>query len=305
MYYKSWLIFVEKMKITRKQSSFGTGHLQFFENGLQSPLGQFLAAGTGQHGTLNRWTKPHHLKTHQRYSLVMLLRGSGGYYRNEHQYQCPLGDGDFVLNFPQLRCVCEPGKDDDWNELCLSFKGPIFDMLRQSGILNERQPVSHLQDAAPWIERFRHLLEKPRPTNTRAAARETAHFAAFLLEMLEAATPKIQETANNDWFTTACALLTHDMSRKISMPQIAEELGMNYRNFRELFAQNAGMSPIKYHDTQRQRVACERLVETSEPCWVIARHLGFYDEHHFSNTFKKWMGCTPMQYRLKQHANKR
>ncbi len=290
------------MRITRKLSTFGNSHQEFFENGLTSPLGQFLSAGTGQHGTAEHWGQLHQAKTHARYSLVMLLPDSNGYYHNENGFQCPLKYGDFILNFPHLKCVSEPGKDELWNEMCLSFKGVSFDALRAESILDERQPVWHLRNPAFWIKRFRGILEAPRPTSGRGAARETAQFLAFLLEMLEAATPKNMQSADNDWFTQACAMLVNDMSRKVATVQIAESLGMNYHTFRALFKERCGESPMRYRDQTRKRIACERLEETCESCWVIARHLGFYDEHHFSNTFKKWTGETPNQYRVKHRS---
>lgn len=292
------------MRITRKQRFFEADHLEFFENGSSSPLGQLKAAGTGRRGTLGRWYKPHQMKVQSGYSLVLLLPGGAGFYSDANGFECRVAYGDFILQLPHLKHQYAPGQEEYWDEICVSFKGTSFDTLREAGVLDERRPVWHLETPENWIARFRRILGESRPVTLLDATLQTAQFLAFLLELLKVATPKSQQAPQHDWFATACVLLTNDMHQKIDPAQIAHELDMSYHTFRALFAQRAGIAPMKFRDRRRQGLACERLVETGEPCWVIARHLGFCNEHHFSNRFKQWTGLTPSQYREKYRGEK-
>jgi len=286
------------MKISRKLSDFAGRNELFFENNTTCPLGKLKAAGTGSQGDLNHWRKPDTLRSRQSlYGFVMILPGTQGNYDDENNYCCQIADGDFILHFPQFKHRYAPGKGQVWNEMCLGFDGPVFDTLREHQILNPRFPVWHLDDIAPWQKRFERFLLAPRPASLHGATREVAQFLSFLLEIMEAATPKIQTAAPEDWFSKACVMLTNDLSQKPDLREIAATLGMNYDSFRRHFQQRAGMPPFKFRDTHRRQVACDRLRETNDSCWIIARYLGFYDETHFSHTFKKWIGLTPRQFR--------
>jgi len=295
------------MKISRKLSDFAGNNELFFENAATCPLGELKAAGTGQHGDLNRWRKPDVLRSRvSLYGFAMILPDTQGHYDDENNFCCEIANGDFILQFPHLKHRYAPGDGQMWNEMCVGFKGPIFDTLRECGVLDAACPVWHVENIAPWQTRFEQLLLAPRPTDLHSVTREVAQFLAFLLEIMEAATPKNQTAAPDDWFTKACVMLTNDLSRKADLREIAAKLGMNYDSFRRHFQQRAGQPPIKFRDEHRREAACKRLRETNDSCWIIARYLGFYDETHFSHSFKKWTGITPRQFRegCRQDAGK-
>jgi len=286
------------MKISRKLSDFAGSSELFFENAATCPLGELKAAGTGQKGDLNHWRKPDALRHHvTKYGLVMILPGTHGHYDDENGFSCQIEYGDFMILLPQMKHRYAPNEGQSWNEMCLSFKGSVFDTLNQCGILNAACPVWNVENIAPWQKRFEQLLQAPRPSDLHGVTREVSQFLTFLLELMEAATPKIQTAAPEDWFTKACVMLTNDLSRKPDLREIAAVLGMNYDSFRRHFLQRAGQPPIKFRDEHRRQIACNRLQETNDSCWIIARYLGFYDETHFSHSFKKWTGTTPRQFR--------
>jgi len=286
------------MKVSRKLSDFAGRNELFFENAATCPLGELKAAGTGQHGDLNHWRKPDRLRFRTSlYGFVMLLPGTQGHYDDENNFCCQIANGDFILHFPRFKHRYAPDDGRIWNEMCLGFKGPVFDTLCECSVLNTAYPVWHVENIAPWQKRFEQLLRAPRPGNLHGVTREVSQFLTFLLELMEAATPKIHTAAPEDWFTKACVMLTNDLSRKPDLREIATTLGMNYDSFRRHFHQRAGQPPIQFRNQHRRQVACNRLQETNDSCWIIARYLGFYDETHFSHSFKKWTGSTPRQFR--------
>lgn len=275
-----------------------TNELCFFSVAT-SPLGRLLAGGIGRKGRLNNWWNIEHpKKTNSNYYLVMMLQESGGFYSNESGFECSLQYGDFFVALPGQKIRYAPGATEVWSEICVGFEGAVFDLLQHTELLSSYAPVWQLDNPQPWLERLQTLLHAKRPTSTLEVARETTQFLSLLLEMIEAASPKVAASATSDWFDRACVMLSSDLSQPPCLKKIATELGMSYDTFRRNFRQRAGISPGKYFDKQRCREACHRLTKTQMPCWELAHYLGFCDEQHFSRRFKEWTGLSPRNYRF-------
>ena len=63
----------------------------------------------------------------------------------------PLTTGDVVLVLPERAHWYGPGRGRTWDELYLVFDGPVFDLWRGTGVLDEAHPVHSAPDG--W-----HLL---------------------------------------------------------------------------------------------------------------------------------------------------
>ncbi|MGX2959800.1 helix-turn-helix transcriptional regulator [Peribacillus sp. JNUCC 23] len=83
----------------------------------------------------------------------------------------------------------------------------------------------------------------------------------------------------------------------ISMNLIAEYLNMNHSYLSQIFTKEMGISPRKYLITYRIQKAKELIETSNELVSNIAINVGFSDVKHFSKTFKKVTGLTPMQYK--------
>lgn len=68
-------------------------------------------------------------------------------------------------------------------------------------------------------------------------------------------------------------------------------------HFARIFREETGMAPWAYVQEARLRKAKELLEHTDLPLAEIALEAGFYDQSHFSRTFKQAEGTTPGQYR--------
>jgi AraC-like DNA-binding protein len=268
-----------------------------FCNEIDSSIGYLRSGAIKYAPRVKREPETRELWSVTHYILVMLLEGSTAHYINELGCECPLGYGDFLFVFPGFKQRYGPGMGDKWSEMNVGFVGPVFDLYRQAEIIHPNQPVWHLDDPVPWLNRLRTILESPRPINPLAITRETAQFAVFLMEMLEHARPKQANSVSSDWFTQARVMLTNDLSSKINLPRVADELGMNYSTFRLYFSQRAGLSPMKFRNQHRLRVACELLGNSSKQVTEIALSLGFYDDRHFATWLKKELGVSPRAYR--------
>ena len=87
------------------------------------------------------------------------------------------------------------------------------------------------------------------------------------------------------------ALNTHD---------IATMVGLSHRQFNRRFHRFFNTSLCQYLMRVRINAACRLLTETDHSVTGIAGEVGFYDQSHFSRTFTRLMGLSPLKYR-KRH----
>ena len=62
------------------------------------------------------------------------------------------------------------------------------------------------------------------------------------------------------------------------------------------------MTLIEYINYYRIGIACDQLLTGSEPVSTIATGCGYGNISYFNRTFRKYMHCTPGEYR-KAHAS--
>jgi AraC family transcriptional regulator len=70
-------------------------------------------------------------------------------------------------------------------------------------------------------------------------------------------------------------------------------------HFSRLFKQSTGLSPYQYVTNSRIEKAKRLLVQTEEAINQIGQQVGFPNQSHFTNVFRKAMGVTPKAYREK------
>ena len=81
-----------------------------------------------------------------------------------------------------------------------------------------------------------------------------------------------------------------------SLERIAEDLAMSSRTLRRKLGQN----DVRYQDlldAERRRVAEDFLLNTSMTIQQIAGQCGFSDAQNFSQSFRRWLGMSPTEFR--------
>ena len=90
-----------------------------------------------------------------------------------------------------------------------------------------------------------------------------------------------------------------NLSRKMSIKEIADMCNMSVGYFERLFKEYAGVTPTLYRIQKKMQRA--KLLLSNETLNIdqIAFQLGFEDTAYFCRVFKKQNGCTPTEYRQK------
>lgn len=90
-----------------------------------------------------------------------------------------------------------------------------------------------------------------------------------------------------------------------SSKEITELFGVSESYFFKMFKRKHGVSPKQYINNLKLRHACQFLIYRHDrTAKTIAADCGFESYEHFMRLFKQKMGCTPLEYRENNPAEK-
>lgn len=93
--------------------------------------------------------------------------------------------------------------------------------------------------------------------------------------------------------------LKQNSDHRVSTGEMAKHAGVSIRQLRKHFHDTFGTTPKTFELEARLRSASRALMHTSMAISDIATDYGFCDQSAFTNQFKKRLGLTPSQFRLR------
>jgi len=106
-----------------------------------------------------------------------------------------------------------------------------------------------------------------------------------------------QKIHGDETIVQAQIWLQDNLSKQLSVPNLAAQFGMSTRTFNRRFAAAAGNTPGHYLTEVRMTFACDLLKNTDLSILEIANYSGYNDASWFSVRFKHWAGNSPKEYR--------
>jgi RpiB/LacA/LacB family sugar-phosphate isomerase len=98
------------------------------------------------------------------------------------------------------------------------------------------------------------------------------------------------------------AYIRENISREVSVAQLAKTVGMSQYYFSKLFKMSTGTTPHQYVMRQRAERAQELLRDSKIALANVAAQVGFETQSHFTSVFRHIVGITPKRYRERQQA---
>lgn len=83
----------------------------------------------------------------------------------------------------------------------------------------------------------------------------------------------------------------------ICLDNITAEFGITKMHIIRLYKKDYGTTPMQYLINRRTEIAKSLLADTKIPIKEISNILRYSNTQHFSNSFKKYVGISPKQYR--------
>lgn len=93
-------------------------------------------------------------------------------------------------------------------------------------------------------------------------------------------------------------------SGNLSLDELAQIAGMNPKYFCRVFRSLTHHSPMDYVNFYRIEQAAYLLDSTDLAVTTVGNECGFWESGYFTKVFKKYKGCTPLEYRRSIHGRK-
>lgn len=109
--------------------------------------------------------------------------------------------------------------------------------------------------------------------------------------------PSKKTSPDYDRVKTALNYIKHNYNHEVSLDDIAKSCNISKSECCRSFKRVLKMTPFEYLMEYRVLKATEYLYNTDESISNICINVGFNGISYFGKTFKKFMNCTPSQYR--------
>ncbi len=126
--------------------------------------------------------------------------------------------------------------------------------------------------------------------------------AEQIMQNLASMPKSFKNERNKQVIEKACEIIESNLNGSIDARDLANQLFVSYAWFRRTFKEEVGEAPAEFHQKLRLEKACELLETTDLSIRVISEDLGFVNQNHFSALFKRKVGLSPLNYRLKKQS---
>lgn len=91
--------------------------------------------------------------------------------------------------------------------------------------------------------------------------------------------------------------INQNLATAIRTCDLAALLRLSCSHFSHVFKQTFGITPLAYVARKRIAAASEMMLTTDQPLAQIAHAHGFCDQSHFTRTFRRHTGLSPLMWR--------
>lgn len=106
----------------------------------------------------------------------------------------------------------------------------------------------------------------------------------------------LEAQRHDDRFGSLEAWVIENLTENLTVPALAERLGMSVRQFSRRFKQEMQTPPARFVEQLRVECARANLTDGKRNLKAIARQCGFGDEQRMRRAFRKHLGVTPVEY---------
>lgn len=231
------------------------------------------------------------------FHILYIIKGRG-WITTAHCPRTGLRAGDAVVIFPEEWHSYAPDRDTGWTEAWIDFTGDFAHRIIEQRFFDIRQPVLRVGISDTICSAFNKAFEVAY-TEKPAHQQQLAGFAALIVCSLyaKAMQQPYKDDPDIDYINLARKYMRENLSRSLSMEDVAKEVGMGYSKFRKVFRNYTGFSPAQYFINLKLEKAKDYLSNTHLSCKEIAFRVGFDSAAYFNKIFHQRHNITPLEFR--------
>lgn len=229
----------------------------------------------------------------QFYSCFILLSGKG-IYRDKYGKEYPLQPGSLVQRIPNEVHTTEV-EGEDWLEFFINFGYRTFEYLHSMNMISIEEPVRTCIITPEVVKYLIFQLESFKNVQVEDLPIYLVELQKMVIQLHKSCISNTMSNRNM-LMIKAKNQLSSDLEEDVSLESLAMDLGMSYENFRKVFRETQGVSPMQFRTSQRMHRA-ELMILSGISIKETATLVGYSDCYGFSRQFKKTIGVSPAAYR--------
>lgn len=237
------------------------------------------------------------------WQLLYITDGAGTFYTDKGE-RIPITAGDMILLRPDQWHSYMPDMNTGWKEYWIGFSGDSVSPWVNSSVFNREMTVFKVgihEDIIDLYERAIDTAAREKVSYQQCLAGIVSMLFALMVYRNRNLHVPDSETANA--INRAKAIIRENFYDDMSLEEIARQVNMSYTWFRKQFKAFTGMSPAHYIQELKLQHSKKLLASTDMSIKEISFTLGYDAPSHFTNIFKKHIGCSPLAYRANCRGN--
>jgi len=231
------------------------------------------------------------------YIIHYILRGKGFYQVDGKTYH--LGKGDGFLICPNTVIYYKADLDDPWSYAWVGFHGIKAEMYLKRANLTPVNPIFRY-DKDDYLEECFKQMISTKNLSKAGEVRLLGLLYVFLSQLIEEFETKQffdKDSKKESYIKKALEFIAMNYSRKITIAEIANFVGLDRSYLYSIFNEFLNVSPQEFLINYRIDMACQLMNNVNLSIGDIARSVGYDDQLQFSKVFRKIKGTSPRQYR--------
>lgn len=168
---------------------------------------------------------------------------------------------------------------------------------------NAKLPYLYLSSQTPWQKQLLEYISKIyEQKNSPAAVLKAQSLFGLIFALILENVPADSDSKGNrssdlSLLKNMVSYIQVHYSEKITLQQLAKSENIGQTKCCKLFQTYLNRSPIGYLSDYRLNKSAVLLRNTDLPVTEIAYTVGYGGASYYTESFRKWIGCTPSEYR--------
>ncbi|BFP43449.1 hypothetical protein FGF1_42940 [Flavobacteriaceae bacterium GF1] len=255
-----------------------------------------------EHHALEKGELPEHTIVDHRMAITTGPRTIPFEYREKGKWNgLSLQPGSF--NMQNHGDIGIPRWLEDYQFLAVAIKPQFYEKILPKANHQQLEFITQRGTMDKNVMLFAHLFHTELSKNNghRKLYRDTlgAAFATYLLNQYATGGQRIKKPKGKLFGIQTKNILDFVMSnlhQDLNLESLSELVYQSPYHFAKVFKNTTGLSPHQFVLKLRLEKAGELIRMKKSSLTEIAHSIGFYDQSHFTNSFKRFYGMTPKQF---------